>query len=516
MKNKNKEKKKFAWKNISIPTRLTITTLSGIGISIILIGTLWSVFFNTMATYFDISSVTTSSYSMLNQLQWNQALSSISNELAGNDSNEKKIEELKKFVSPIEALGSQIYIECNNEKFYSSSQKNDILQMANSITPINTAMNTNYFGENGIVIVSHCESKDNRYLVLIASDNYTVNDVNSRNTAQDFTSLTFGKTGIIVLIMALIFITIIASLSVVTAKVINKPLKQLDFGANQIAGGNLDYRIDYESKNELGTVVNAFNNMAEKLRESIEEKNEMQESRKEMIAGVAHDLRTPLTSVKGYVEGLMDGIANTPEKQERYLKTIYSSTKDMERLLDELLTISRLELGKIQLITSPVNINDFLDDCAEDISTEMEKQGFDFIYDNACEREAVVELDVDRFSRVLTNIISNSIKYKKPNVKGKIEISAQSYEKSVIISIADNGIGVDSQTLPKIFDSFYRADKARSNVANGSGIGLSVCKQIVELHGGHIWATGREGEGLTILISLQKRMNDNEQENFNR
>lgn len=513
----SRKKKKFAWKNISIPTRLTITTLSGIGISIILIVTLWSVFFSTVASYFDISSVTTNSYSMLNQLQWNQALSSISNELAGNDSDEEKIEELKKFVSPIETLGSQIYIECDNKKFYSSANKDNILQMANSITPINTDMNTNYFGENGIVIVSHCESSNSRYLVLIASDNYTVNDVNSRNNAQDFSSLMLGKTGIIVLIMALIFIAIIASLSLVTSKVISKPLKQLSIGADEIAGGNLDYKIDYESRNELGTVTNAFNNMAEKLRESIEEKNEIEKSRKEMIAGVAHDLRTPLTSVKGYVEGLMDGIANTPEKRERYLKTIYSSTKDMERLLDELLTVSRLELGKIQLVTSPVNINDFLDDCAEDISVEMEKQGFEFVYDNSCAKDTVVDLDVDRFSRVFTNIISNSTKYKNPDKKGKIELSAQSYEKSVIISIADNGVGVDSGTLPKIFDSFYRADKARSNVANGSGIGLSVCRQIVELHGGHIWATGKEGEGLTILISLQKRMSDyEEQENINR
>ena len=144
---------------------------------------------------------------------------------------------------------------------------------------------------------------------------------------------------------------------------------------------------------------------------------------------------------------------------------------------------------------------------------DLEKADFEFEYINNCDATAHILLDTDRFSRVVRNIISNSLKYKKPDQKGKIQLAVESYEKSVIISIADNGIGVDSKNLNRIFESLYRADPSRTNVSEGSGIGLAVCKQIVELHGGHIWATSKEGEGLTIFISLEKTVGESNEEN---
>ena len=219
---------------------------------------------------------------------------------------------------------------------------------------------------------------------------------------------------------------------------------------------------------------------------------------------MAHDLRTPLTSVKGYVEGLRDGIANTPEKQERYLNTIYDSTLSMEKLLDELLTISRLELGNIELDREEINVYSFIEDCKNEIAPVLEKEGFEFEVINNCNDSDTVMLDTNRFSRVIQNIVSNSVKYARKDAVGKIKIEAQSYEKSVIISLTDNGMGVEGEELSRIFDTFYRADKSRTNVKEGSGLGLSVCKQIVELHGGHIWATRNEEYGITILISLKK------------
>lgn len=502
---KNKSKKKRSSRNFNITTRVTLTTVFGIITPLIIVVAFSSVFLSTIASYFNFSSVTTNSYSMLNQIQWSQTMSSISNELISDDKNEDKLQKLEEFVSPLEDLGSKIYIECNDESFYSTSDKSDIVELARTITPIDTEKNINYFGENGIVIVTHAEKENERYLVIIANTDYIVNDVSSRYSAQDFSSLVFGKTGLIILMIILVFIISIVILSLITSKTISKPIKKLSDGANEIANGNLDYVIDYESTNEIGTTVKSFNHMSKRLKKSLEEQNRIEDTRKEMIAGVAHDLRTPLTSAKGYVEGLMDGIANTPEKQEEYLKIIYSSTCHMEKLLDELLTVSRLELGRIELDTQPIDLNSFLDDCADTISLELEKEGFDFTYNNNCDGEVIVNLDADRFTRVIRNIISNSIKYAKSDVKGKIILDVQSYQKSVIISLADNGIGIDSDSLPRIFDTFYRADKSRSNVNEGSGIGLAVCKQIVELHGGHIWATSKDNEGLTILISIERK-----------
>ena len=157
------------------------------------------------------------------------------------------------------------------------------------------------------------------------------------------------------------------------------------------------------------------------------------------------------------------------------------------------------------------------DDGVEEIKIILDKAEFDFEYECNCSEDAAVSLDVDKFVRVISNIISNSIKYSNPDVRGKIRFSINEYERSVIIELVDNGIGVDRESVSKIFDLMYRADSARTNVADGSGLGLSVCKQIVELHRGIIWASSNLGEGLSIFISLPKvrRIENNEQNTDN-
>ena len=326
--------------------------------------------------------------------------------------------------------------------------------------------------------------------------------LNFSTSIDNMNPIFLGRSAFIIAIIAILFIISAVVLSFITSSTIIKPIQKLEDGANEIANGNLDCVIDYDSTNEIGLTVDSFNAMTMRLRDSIKQKSEIEESRREMIAGVAHDLRTPLTSVKGYVEGLMDGIADTPEKQERYLKTIYSSTLSMEKLLNELLTVSRLETGAISLDLSEVNINEFLEDCFVNTQLAMEQRGIEYILNNNCSPNTTVMLDSDQFQRVIKNILSNSVNYRREDVKSKIEISAQDYKKAVIISIADNGEGVSEDNIQKIFDSFYRDDPARTKVSEGSGIGLYVCKQIVEMHGGRIWATGKEGKGLTIHIAL--------------
>ena len=235
-------------------------------------------------------------------------------------------------------------------------------------------------------------------------------------------------------------------------------------------------------------------------------KEEIEQSRKKMTAGIAHDLRTPLTSIKGYVEGLMDGIANTPEKQERYLNTIYSSAKDMENLLDELLTLSRFEEGKIKLEQIRIDIVQFLREYLNE--RPQDNRAVITFTPPSYKGSLDVMLDPNRFSRVLNNIISNAIKYSSTARKPRIDISLEVYDKSVIIALKDNGIGISDENLKHIFESFYRADQARTRVQDGSGLGLAVCKEIVELHNGHIWATSKEGSGTTMMISLQRYNGD--------
>lgn len=499
-----KKKKKRSSKNLKISTRITLSTIFGILVPLAVVFALSSSFINTMATYFNVSTVTSNTYSVINQLQWNQTVSLISDELVSSADEEAKLKKVKSFVAPLEKLGSEIYIEQNSKVFYSTKNKNEILSDANGIVKTNLGKNLRYFSQNGMVIVSRINSDENSYVVLIANDKYTVK--NEGITYSEPASKIFSRTGFVIILIALIFILSIVGLSFITSSTIVKPLKKLALGADEISRGNLDYVIDYDSTNEIGVTVDSFNEMTNRLRESLDSLRESEDSRREMIAGVAHDLRTPLTSAKGYVEGLRDGIADTPEKQERYLKTIYDSTISMEKLLDELLTVSKIETGNISLDLQKIRINDFLDDCVSYLSADLEDKGFDFAFKNKCSDDVFVMLDSDQFERVIKNIVSNSVKYAKKDVKGKIELSAEDYNKTVIISISDNGIGVAPEKTPKLFDSFYRADPSRSNTREGSGLGLYVCKQLVELHGGRIWATGKEGIGLTIHISLNKEL----------
>ena len=241
-----------------------------------------------------------------------------------------------------------------------------------------------------------------------------------------------------------------------------------------------------------------------RLKNSIEKQNKAEEERKELIAGIAHDVRTPLTSAKGYAQGLKDGIAATPEKQRKYLDRICTSIDDTEKILNDLLTISRFELKGYRLNKVNVNLKDFIDDGANEIKLMLERSNFDFSLQCNFKDDTQISVDTDAFARVFRNIVMNSIKYARDDCQGTVRLVVSEYERTVIIELTDNGIGVEKENVSKIFDTMYRTDPARTKVSQGSGLGLAVCKQIVELHGGLIWASSKQGEGLSIFISMPK------------
>lgn len=500
-----KQEKKRSSKNLKINTRIAITAVLAVVIPILIIATFSTVLFSTASSFFNFSTVTTNSYSTINQIQWSQNLSGIAEELTGDDSNDVKLKNITEIVKPLEKIGSLIYIERDGEEFYSTGSVKQVLDKADSIIKVQTDENVNYFGDNGLVIVNHAQSKDGSYKVIIVNDDYTVNDASHKITAKDFTNLLLGRTGILVLIIVLLFVIAIVVISSITSGTIVMPIKKIARGADEIARGNLDYEIDYRSTNELGQTVDSFNEMRLRLKTSIERQNKAEEERKELIAGIAHDVRTPLTSAKGYAEGLLDGIADTPEKQELYLQTICSSINDTEKILDDLLAISKFQLKGYHLNKEDIPIKEFVEDGAREIKKGLESHNFNFSSLINCDEKTIVSIDPDAFSRVIRNIISNSVKYARDDVQGRVDITLSEYDRTVILEISDNGIGVDKKSLSKIFDTMYRADPARTKVSQGSGLGLSVCKQIVELHGGLIWASSRENQGLSIFISLPKK-----------
>lgn len=281
------------------------------------------------------------------------------------------------------------------------------------------------------------------------------------------------------------------------------PLVKLRKATRNIKDGNLDFVLDVEGTDEFSELCRDFEEMRRRLKESAEEKIILDKENKELISNISHDLKTPITAVKGYVEGIMDGVADTPEKMDRYVRTIYNKTNEMDHLINELTFYSKIDTNRIPYTFSKLNVEDYFSDCAEEIGLELETRGIQLCYANYVDRNVQVIADGEQIRRVIHNIIGNAIKY-MDKAKGVIQIRVKDVGDFVQVEIEDNGKGIASKDLAYIFDRFYRTDVSRNSSKGGSGIGLSIVKKIMEDHGGKVWATSREGIGTIMYFVLRK------------
>ena len=276
----------------------------------------------------------------------------------------------------------------------------------------------------------------------------------------------------------------------------------LDDSLFQVAG-NLDFVLEVEGNDEFSQLCQDFEEMRKRLKESTEEKILMDKENKELISNISHDLKTPITAIKGYVEGIRDGVADTPEKMDKYIKTIYNKAIDMDRLINELTTYSGIDNNRIPYNFHRINVADYFGDCVEEVGLDLEQRGIKLNYSNLVSPDTVVIADPEQMKKVINNIISNSVKYMdKPD--GHIDIRILDEVDSIRVEIEDNGKGIAQKDLQKIFERFYRTDASRNSAQGGSGIGLSIVKKIVEDHGGYVWATAKEGEGTCMHFVLRK------------
>lgn len=281
------------------------------------------------------------------------------------------------------------------------------------------------------------------------------------------------------------------------------PLVKLKKATKNIKEGNLDFVLEVEGNDEFSQLCQDFEEMRKRLKESTEEKILMDKENKELISNISHDLKTPITAVKGYVEGIMDGVADTPEKMDRYIRTIYNKANEMDRLINELTFYSKIDTNRIPYTFNKIHISDYFEDCVDELSVELESSGVSLTYFNYLEEDAVVIADAEQLKRVINNIVSNSLKYMdKP--KGVINIRLRDVGDFIQIEIEDNGKGIAQKDLANIFERFYRTDASRNSSKGGSGIGLSIVKKIMEDHGGQVWATSKEGTGTTMYLALRK------------
>lgn len=300
------------------------------------------------------------------------------------------------------------------------------------------------------------------------------------------------------IIVFMVTVTIITRLLSIS---IQKPINDLTIAADNIKKGDLDFQVMGSGYDEIDSLCESFDSMRQALKRANEKEKYMQEERSLLLANLSHDLKTPITSIKGYIDGIRDGIADTPEKQRRYLNTIYAKASMIDDMVNNLSIFSKLEMSKLTFNFIEGDIISFLRDLLEDYRLDLEKNNLKLELDIE-NSSAIVKIDYEKMGRVFSNLIGNAIKYKK-NKDGTLKVSSHIEDNGIYVTITDDGIGINESELKKVFESFYRIDTARNMNIKGSGLGLGIAKQIVEKHGGKIWLkSGGEGKGTTAIIYL--------------
>ncbi len=284
-------------------------------------------------------------------------------------------------------------------------------------------------------------------------------------------------------------------------KTVVEPIDELRVATHNITNGNLDFEVEAKGKDEISDLCRDFDTMRVRLKENAEEKIQVDEENRELISNISHDLKTPITAIKGYAEGILDGVVTDKEKLDKYVRTIYNKACDMDKLINELTFYSKIDSNRMVYDFSRLNVKEYFDGCIEECELELASLGIELVYESSLPESVIFIADAEQFKRVINNIISNSVKYMN-HENGTIKVFLKDMGEQFGIDISDNGSGIEAEDLPFIFDRFYRADAARSNV--GSGIGLSIVKKIIYDHKGTVWVESTVGEGTTMHIVLDK------------
>lgn len=272
---------------------------------------------------------------------------------------------------------------------------------------------------------------------------------------------------------------------------LSKPIKEINDAAKQIANGQFDKRLDIVSEDEIGELVKSFNNMAGALQK-------LEEMRRGFIANVSHELRTPMTSIHGFVEGILDGTIPY-EKQNVYLSIVKEEVLRLNRLTNDLLDLAKMEAGEVKMSFITFNINELIRRCIIKLENQIVEKKIN-IEAKFEEIETYVNADLDSIERVLINLTHNAIKFVQED--GNIIISTSRMKNRVLISIEDDGVGIDSTELDLIWDRFYKSDKSRSKEKGGTGLGLAIVKNIINEHKQSIWVTSEIGKGTKFYFTL--------------
>ena len=323
-----------------------------------------------------------------------------------------------------------------------------------------------------------------------------------RNAGFERYNNTRGWGSLFMLVCVAVFVLFISVINSILTyrmiKTITKPLEILTRGVNQIQNKNFAHRIEYSYNDEFRPVCEAFNQMAAQLEASTARRLKDEANRRELLAGISHDLRAPLTTINGYLDGLESGVASTPEMRKKYFHTIKNKTVDMNHIIEQLFFFSKLDMDEFPFSPARFELTRALSDMVEEFAEEYAMRGLE-IFNNVSHQNVFVNIDVSHFRRVVINILENSVKYKEKET-GRMEINSSVDNNFIQLKFADNGPGVSRDMLPNLFSAFYRADPSRHT--KGSGLGLAISEKIIERSGGTIYAENAGSGGLVIVICL--------------
>ncbi|MBE7552236.1 MAG: HAMP domain-containing protein [Anaerolineales bacterium] len=300
--------------------------------------------------------------------------------------------------------------------------------------------------------------------------------------------------------LLLIFAGILsASFGYLLAASMAQSLSLLRLGARRIAGGDFSAQVHLTEVDELSEVAEAFNFMGDELQRSFARQRELEQARRDLIAAVSHDLRTPLTSIRAMIEALADGVVADPPTVQRYYTVMRSQIENLSGLINDLFELSQLETGQVQLALEAVNLNDLLSDVLESMQAQAGAKGVSLkgiFYEDL----PIIKGEMNKLQRVITNLVQNAIRHTPTG--GSISLETQVAPDGVQVEVVDTGEGIASEDLPHIFEQFFRGEKSRSRETGGAGLGLAIAKRIVEAHHGRIWVESQVGQGTRFSFIL--------------
>jgi len=361
----------------------------------------------------------------------------------------------------------------------------------------------------------HSERRHDNYIKTDTEEYFFIDysfDVNGQTAVYYFivdvsdlsrVRMSIGRQSFTAVTIVLLIVTL-PVLYIITQDII-KPLKQLSIGVDHVKDGDLSFELHSSKNNEIGSVIKSFETMRQRLKYSIERQIKFEDNRKELITSISHDLKTPITSIKGHVEGIRDGVANSPEKLDKYLDVIYQKSHDMDQLINDLFLFSKLDLKKVPFDFKPVPVKEFVGEIVQEMAFDFRGPNESVVLDDHIKSNEMISIDPVQMKRVLVNIIQNSMKYMDKDEK-RIDVVLNETDQTVEIVVSDNGMGISEEHLDNIFDRFYRVDESRNPETGGTGLGLAISKQIVLGHGGKISAFSKPGEGTQMLIELKKEV----------